>query len=82
MNMDSAPHVYSLTATGVDGLALRIDRPEISVGSGEVLEFPVSLRADPNGLKSQSQRVVFSLRAADNPKLNVEEEARFVGPGR
>lgn len=82
MNMDSAPHIYSLTASGIDGLTLRIDRPEISVKSGEVMEVPVSLRVDPRSLASQSQRVVFSLQAADNPNINDKEEARFVGPGR
>ncbi len=82
LNMDSRRHTYALAVSGIEGLKLRTDRPDISVGPGEVIELPVTLRADPADLGKRSERIVFKLQAADNPELKVEEEARFVGPGR
>jgi cytochrome c oxidase accessory protein FixG len=82
MNMDGHAHSYRLTAGGIDDLALRLDRAEIQVASGEVIEVPVTLSADPAWLKERSTRVSFTLQATDNERLKRVEEARFLGPGR
>jgi cytochrome c oxidase accessory protein FixG len=82
MNMDSRAHSYRLSATGIEGVTLRMDRPEIQVASGEVTEIPVTLSADPARLKERSTRVTFTLQASDSEKLKRVEEARFLGPAR
>jgi cytochrome c oxidase accessory protein FixG len=81
MNMDNLPHRYNVSATGIEGLELRTDHPEIVVAPGAVVELPVSLLAERDYLKTRSIPVRFRLQAQDEKKLAAEEEARFLGPG-
>jgi cytochrome c oxidase accessory protein FixG len=80
LNMDNHAHEYALSVAGIPGLELFADTDSIQVDAGEVMEFPVRLRADEADLEARSSKVVFGLIAADNPELNVREEARFLGP--
>jgi cytochrome c oxidase accessory protein FixG len=80
LNMDDSAHSYTLSATGIPGLRLQADQPEIRVAAGEVVELPVRLNADEADLQARSSRVVFELIAEDDPELSVQEEARFLGP--
>jgi polyferredoxin len=80
MNMDSEPHRYRITATGIEGLALRADDELITVRSGEVTEVPVALLAERYRITKRSTPIRFHAEAEDNPKLKVEEDARFLGP--
>jgi cytochrome c oxidase accessory protein FixG len=79
MNIDNRPHVYDVTATGIDGLQLEKDR-EIEVEPGRVMTLPVRLAADPQKLPKRSMTITFQLTAQDNPTLTITEEARFLGP--
>ncbi len=80
MNMDSVPHHYRVSATGIEGVRVQLNNAVVQAASGEVIEVPVSLLASPDVLKKGSQPVTFVLQAEDNPKLRVEEETRFLGP--
>ncbi|HUT42562.1 MAG TPA: cytochrome c oxidase accessory protein CcoG [Gammaproteobacteria bacterium] len=80
LNMDDAAHRYTLTVSGVPGLELRMDLPEIRVESGDVLELPVRLRVDEAELKTRSSEIEFTLVADDAPALSATESARFLGP--
>ena len=80
LNMDDARHNFQLQASGIEGLEIHMDLPEISVPAGGVLELPVRLRADEADLEARSSEVRFKLVAADTPALVAEEEARFLGP--
>ncbi|HEX7044389.1 MAG TPA: cytochrome c oxidase accessory protein CcoG, partial [Burkholderiales bacterium] len=80
LNMDTAPHRYTLRAGGIEGLRLVVDREEISAGAGEVVELPVRLQADAYALARRSTPIYFELQATDAPRLAVREEARFLGP--
>ena len=80
LNMDDVKHTYELKVSGIEGLELHMDVPEIRVDSGAVLELPVRLRVDEAELVARSTGVEFSLSAAEDTELVVTEEARFVGP--
>ncbi len=80
MNMDSAPHAYDVTAAGIKDLKVYLDREIVQVGSGEVVDVPVRLRAEAEHLTARSSPVTFTLTAQDDPRLKVEEHARFLGP--
>ncbi|MDX1697690.1 MAG: cytochrome c oxidase accessory protein CcoG [Thiohalobacterales bacterium] len=80
LNMDDVTHTYELKVSGIEGIELHMDMPEIRVESGAVLELPVRLRVDEGELEARSTGVTFSLQAADDAALAVTEEARFVGP--
>jgi cytochrome c oxidase accessory protein FixG len=80
LNMDERAHVYRLTVSGIPGVEIRMDLPEIRVESGGVLELPVRLRADEGALQTRSNEVEFSLVAEDDAALTATEEARFLGP--
>ena len=80
MNMDSQPHTYAVTATGIDELALQLDRKTIQAASGEIVDVPVRLQAAPENVRGRSNEVIFTLTAQDNPKIRAEEPTRFLGP--
>lgn len=79
INKDSVPHTFELTASGIEGLKVVLDR-EIVVDAGSVLDVPMSLVVNPNYLTSRATTISFKLTATDNPELSNEEEARFLGP--
>ncbi|MCP4493594.1 MAG: cytochrome c oxidase accessory protein CcoG [Gammaproteobacteria bacterium] len=80
LNMDSQAHRFDLSAEGITGLILLTDVEHIDVESGTVSELIVRLQADEANLEAQSESVSFHLQAVDANHLNVEEEARFLGP--
>ncbi|HYA38309.1 MAG TPA: cytochrome c oxidase accessory protein CcoG [Candidatus Methylomirabilis sp.] len=80
MNMDSSAHRYIITARGIDGLKLQMDRPEVTVAAGEVMEVPVRLQADEHNLRQRSTPIYFRTQAADAEGLSAEQAARFLGP--
>ncbi len=80
MNMDSRPHAYTVSAAGIDDLRLRLDRESLVVAPGEVVDVPVRLQAKADHLDARSVPVTFTLTATDDPRLTVEETARFLGP--
>ena len=80
MNMDNRPHRYTLEAFGIEGLLLQLDKRNIEVASGEVIELPARLQVEPGNLDRRSAEVVFELRAVGNERLSVQEKARFLGP--
>jgi len=82
MNMDNGPHRYVLSASGIEGLQLLSDRPDVSVAAGEVAEVPIRLKADPAKLTQRSTPVTIRLQAADTDGLFASQSARFLGPVR
>jgi len=80
MNMDSMTHEYNLTAEGIDGLELILDKEMIRVEAGKVVDIPVRLRAEEEHLQARSNEIEFVLSASDKPDLVVREDARFIGP--
>jgi cytochrome c oxidase accessory protein FixG len=80
MNMDTHPHVYTLSANGIPSLTLKTDQTRIAAASGDVIEVPVRLQADANDLKQRSTQIKFILRADDDARMKVDETARFLGP--
>ncbi len=80
LNMGDSPHVFDLTVSGIDGIGLFMDLPEIRVAAGEVLELPVRLRVAEGDLTARSTEVNFVLVATDDAALKATETARFLGP--
>jgi cytochrome c oxidase accessory protein FixG len=82
LNMDDKAHEYRLSASGIEGLQLRLDRrhDDIRVPAGEVNELVVRLRADPYALKKRSTAVTFTIQAEEDKSLKATEPARFLGP--
>jgi cytochrome c oxidase accessory protein FixG len=80
INMDDQAHSFEITASGIEGLAVAIDEPEIFAETGRVVEVPVRLQAPPANMPEMSNKVAFELRAKDQPDLHVIRSARFLGP--
>ncbi len=80
VNMDEKAHEFKLTISGIDGLQMKMEQDKIIVEGGDVVDLPVRLQADEDALKDRSTKVYFTLKAVDDPNLEVSEEARFVGP--
>jgi len=82
LNMDSRAHRYTLSAEGIDGLQLVLDKPEIEVSGGSVYELIARIQADEYNMENRSETITFHLQAQDANHLQTSEEARFVGPGK
>ncbi|MDH3715433.1 MAG: cytochrome c oxidase accessory protein CcoG, partial [Gammaproteobacteria bacterium] len=82
LNMSEADQTYTLHVRGIEGADLVLDRDELRVAGGAVLELPVSVRADEAQLHARSMRIEFLLSASGEVSLAVAEEARFLGPAR
>jgi cytochrome c oxidase accessory protein FixG len=80
LNMDDSAHVYTLGVQGIPGIELHMDVTTIQVAAGAVMEFPVRLRADESDLEARSSTVIFNLEATDASALQVQQDARFLGP--
>jgi cytochrome c oxidase accessory protein FixG len=80
MNMDSTPHTFVLSATGIPGLILDSDAAAIVLEAGQARDVTVRLVADPANLARRSSTVQFEARAEDQHGLVVREDARFLGP--
>lgn len=80
LNMDNKSHTYKLSVAGIKNIVLdRISAP-IYVKSGEVIEVPVRVMAEPSALVERSSRITFHLEAVDKPQMQIDEAARFLGP--
>ncbi|MDH3453061.1 MAG: cytochrome c oxidase accessory protein CcoG, partial [Gammaproteobacteria bacterium] len=82
LNMSETEQSYTLMVRGIEGADLLLDREAIRVASGEVLELPVSVRADEANLNARSMSIEFVLSATRDRELVAIEEARFLGPAR
>jgi len=80
LNMDEADHRYTISASGLPEMELVMDAEEISVPSGAILNVPVSVRIDPEDLRTSSSEIEFQLQSVDQPNLNTRSKARFIGP--
>ncbi len=80
LNMDNVAHTYTLKVSGIEGLRLHLDMPEIRVAGGGVMELPVRLQVEEGDLDMRSTEISFELVADGNSALTVVEEARFLGP--
>ena len=80
INMDDREHRYEITATGIEGMQLDVESPQIPVAAHEVLSVSARVRADPYALTRASSSITFVLQSVEDASLRVEEEARFLGP--
>ena len=79
LNMDTVDHNYSLKVTGIEGIKTSIKGP-IHVSTGQVLEMPLQLSADPDTLHTTSINLTLSVQATDDASISTESEGRFIGP--
>lgn len=80
INMDKSIHDYTLSVSGIEGIKVIMNRPQIQVASGEVADISLRLQADPYDLKSRSTGINFTLQATDNADIQIESESRFLAP--
>jgi cytochrome c oxidase accessory protein FixG len=82
LNMSTAEQTYTLRVRGIEGAELVLDRDDLRVAGGAVLELPLSVRADEAQLNARSMPIEFLLSTSGEAPLVVVEEARFLGPAR
>ena len=79
MNMDNVSRRYHLSATGIEGMIIDMDRAYIEVAAGSVAEIPIRAKVDPENLQKRSTIIQFVLQADHQQDLIISEEARFLG---
>ncbi len=79
MNLDSQPHNYDLTVTGIEGLKLIKDQ-DIQIDKGSIITVPIRLMAEAKNLPKRSTTITFHLTVTDDMESVITEEARFLGP--
>jgi len=80
-NKSQQDHDYKIEVSGVDGLTM-LAKDVVTIRSGELLDYPVSLHADPRFLERPNYDIMFKVQALDDESILIEEENRFIGPGK
>jgi cytochrome c oxidase accessory protein FixG len=80
LNMDQKDHTYKIEVEGIEGLKLELNKQDLKVPTGKVLDVPLSLQADPAKLTKKSMNISISAQAVDNPSIQTLRDSRFVGP--
>jgi cytochrome c oxidase accessory protein FixG len=70
---------YKISVSGPDGLSL-IGKSIIEMQPNEIRPITVSLRMEPDDIKTSTAEVVFSVQGINNPDLVAHEDSRFLGP--
>ena len=79
LNKDTRPHVYLLSVSGLDGIAIETDQAEHAVGPGEVYSLAARVRIPADAARG-SQEIQLQVKAVDNPSLTARRDARFLAP--
>ncbi len=79
INLDNAPHTYSLLVSGIDQLQVATPTGAIQVPAGTVSNVITRLEA-PAAAVGGVHQITITLSALDNPAIRVSEKARFIGP--
>jgi cytochrome c oxidase accessory protein FixG len=79
MNTDEQTHRYRLTVDGIPGARI-VEQESIALQSASNLAVPVRVRIDHGAGKTGSNRIWFTLTAADAPEQSVKEKAVFLVP--
>jgi len=79
LNKDTRPHIYLLSVSGLDGIAIETDQAEHAVGPGEVYSLAARVRI-PADVARGSQEIQLQVEAVDNPSLTARRDARFLAP--
>ncbi|MDO6461451.1 cytochrome c oxidase accessory protein CcoG [Granulosicoccaceae sp. 1_MG-2023] len=79
MNMDEQPHRYTVSVHGIDDAEVHgLDESEVA--PGEVREMNVRIRAKIDNLEETSTELQVHIQAVDNPDIQQDQNARFLGP--
>lgn len=70
---------YKISVSGPEGLSL-IGKSNIEMQPNEIRSITVSLRMEPDDIKTSTADVVFSVQGVNNPDLVAHEDSRFLGP--
>lgn len=80
INMDEQTHAFRIDAVGIEGMQVLKDNKNMQVESGAVLDLPLRIVVPPDALTARSTEIHFQVSAEDDPELNAEQDARFLGP--
>ena len=79
INLDDKAHSYRLQAEGMHGLEVVAPVALIEVPAGTVSTISARLQA-PSSVADGVHPIMFSLAAADAPRIAAREKSRFIGP--
>lgn len=79
INMDKDTHEYQIEVDGLDGIAIQGDKT-VTVRSGEVVDLPMRVEANPESIKERSSEIHFHFKTTDGSGIELREPARFLGP--
>jgi polyferredoxin len=77
INMDSRPHRYRISVSGIDGLQM-MSGESVDIAALGTENVNVVLRLDSSQLKRPSQPIVFTLRAEDDSSIVREAKSSFL----
>jgi len=79
MNTAEASHRYKITVSGIKSITL-VSPDEMALEGASSRAVPVRVRVDHNDGKPGSNKIVFELKALDDERLQVKENAVFFVP--
>ncbi len=79
MNTAETAHRYKITVSGIDTLTL-VTNDEVALGATEARAVPVRVRVAQGKGKPGTNKISFELKAVDDERLQVKENAVFFVP--
>jgi cytochrome c oxidase accessory protein FixG len=79
INLDNAPHTYSLLVSGIEQLQVATPTAPIEIPAGTVSTVITRLEA-PAAAVGGVRQITITVSALDKPAISVSEKARFIGP--
>ena len=79
INKTQQPHSYRIAVEGNAAIGFAGEPPRVQAAAEEVLNVPVTLRAEAGSVQGSSD-VRFVVEATDDPAIRYAEDTRFFGP--
>jgi cytochrome c oxidase accessory protein FixG len=80
LNMSKQDHLYNVRVTGMPGAVL-VNDAGVLVEAGEVLNVPMGVKVDPEGISKVNYQIVFHVESVQDDRMKAESESSFIGPG-
>ncbi len=78
-NKSNKDLIYTISVSGIDGMKL-INDPTISVNAGQLIDYPIQVRASTEALGQRKTDILIKVQANSDASISSEIESRFIAP--
>ncbi len=80
MNKSQVDNEYTVTAHGIDGIIVKLEKYPTIIPAGELLEVIAHVTIPNKNIEKRSNIITFVITETENSEVSIDEDARFLGP--